>query len=87
MALENKFDSKIGQRVRIIIADTTITDYVDIKANSQLREDLGLDEIDMAEIAIALEEEYRLEEIPESEIDGMTTAKSIVDYVITHYKP
>ena len=88
MTLDDKFDSEIGVRVRTIIADTTRTDYVDIKeADSLLREDLGLDEIDMAEIAIALEEEYKLEQIPESEMDGMLTTRSLVDYVITHYKP
>ena len=55
---------------------------VDIREDEKLREDIGLDELDMVELTMALEEEFKIE-LSDEEVEKFITAKDIINYLIS----
>ena len=70
----------VFDKVKEVIADTVNIDEADIKLESTLKEDLGIDSLDAVEISIALEDAFELS-IPQEELAGFVTVKDIVDYI------
>ena len=48
--------------------------------------DLGLDSLDIVEFGMQLEEEFEIE-LPDDELDGLTTIQDHFDVVEKHYAP
>lgn len=55
---------------------------IDIKEEDTLMEDVGLDELDMIELVMALEEEFSIE-IDDENTEKFITGKDIIDYLIS----
>ena len=67
-------------KVKEIIADTVNLDEAEIKEESTLKEDLGIDSLDAVEISIALEDAFSIS-IPQEKVAEFTTVQDIVDYI------
>lgn len=60
--------------------------YSEIKLETDLAADFGIDSLDAAEIIMRVEEDHDLEEIPEDYARKANTVKHIYDYVVEHCK-
>lgn len=52
-----------------------------ILPDSRLTEDLGLDSLDLIELAIHLEEKFKIDEIPDEELDNFNTVQDVFEYL------
>lgn len=66
--------------VRIISEQVGIRFFL-ITPESTLIDDLGADSLDIAEIVIALENEFSVD-VPDEDVEKMTTVGDIYDYLI-----
>ena len=63
-----------------IIRETLRLGDMDINEDTNLKEDLGADSLDLFEVAMAFEEEFDVE-IPTEELEKFTTVGSIAEYM------
>jgi acyl carrier protein len=78
-----KISDNIFEKIEDIISDfflNTPDNKPEIKFNSDLREELRIDELAFIELVVWLENEYELE-ISDDDIDHFSTAQDIVDYI------
>ena len=68
------------ERIKSILSEFTRYPVEDMTEESNLIVDLGLDSIDVVNIAVAFEEEFDLE-IPDRDIKGLTTIGKIKEYL------
>ena len=68
------------EKVISIISDELSVKIEDVKLDSELIQDLEIDELDSIELGMALEEEFGIE-IPDEDIEEFKTVKDIVEYV------
>jgi acyl carrier protein len=73
----------LEDKVRKIIADTLSKSESEIKLESSLTEDLGADSLEVVELTMAMEEEFSIE-IPDEDIEKLSTVKDIIDYINEH---
>ena len=73
----------IQEKVISIISDELSVKIEDVKLDSELIQDLEIDELDSIELCMALEEEFGIE-IPDEDIEEFKTVKDIVEYVKGH---
>jgi acyl carrier protein len=52
-----------------------------IKPETRLREDLNVDSLDAMDLVIALEEEFKLDKIADSDIANLKSVKDILNYL------
>ena len=62
------------------IADQLGIEADDIKAESNFKDDLEADSLDLFELVMALEEEYGVE-IPTEDLEQIATVQDIMDYL------
>jgi acyl carrier protein len=75
-------DEELKGKIRDLIADELgIDDDEKIKPDSKLQEDFGADSLDMTELAILLEEEFELKEIPDEQVERFVTVQDVYDYM------
>jgi acyl carrier protein len=70
----------IESRIKTLLVDQLGVNISDIKPHSNLINELGADSLDLAEIMISIEQEFKIE-IPESRQWRMTTLKTIVNEI------
>ena len=63
-----------------IIRETLRLGDVELTEDTNLKDDLGADSLDLFEVAMAFEEEFDVE-IPTEELEKFTTVGSIADYM------
>lgn len=68
------------EKVRAIIVDQIGVGEEEVKLETKLVDDLGIDSLEIFEIVMSLEEEFGLE-IPNEDVEGITTVGQIVKYV------
>lgn len=68
------------ERVRAVLADKLSKDEAEIQLESNIKEDLGADSLDMVEVIMGLEDEFEIE-IPEEDAANITTVGEIVKYL------
>ena len=71
------------ERIKTILSEFTKYPVEDMTEESNLVVNLGLDSIDVVNIAVAFEEEFDLE-IPDRDIKGLTTIGKIKEYLEKH---
>ena len=47
-------------------------------------DDLNIDSLDVAELVIAVEDEFGLDQIPEEQMNNLTTIGALAEYVTAH---
>lgn len=70
-------------KVKEIIIETINCDEAQITMEADLKDDLGVDSLDSMELVMALEEAYGIT-IEEEAATGLTSVKSIVEYIDSH---
>ena len=68
------------EKMRPIIAEQLNVNESEIKAESNFKDDLGADSLDLFELVMAFEEEYGVE-IPSEDLEKITTVGDIVEYM------
>jgi acyl carrier protein len=71
-------DSTIEDRVKAIIKEVLAVDESRLNRETNFKEDLGADSLDLVTLVMALEEEFK-GSISENEVSGMTTVGQAVD--------
>lgn len=68
------------EKIKEIVADQLGIDEDDIKLESNFKEDLEADSLDLFELVMALEEEYGVE-IPSEDLAKIATVNDIIEYL------
>ena len=63
-----------------IIAEQLNVEESEIKEDSNFKEDLGADSLDLFELVMALEEEFGVE-IPSEDLESIVTEKDVIEYL------
>ncbi|QIN82943.1 acyl carrier protein [Rubrobacter tropicus] len=74
---------EILSKIQEITADRLGVDEGDVTPDASFREDLEADSLDLVELIMELEEQFGLE-IPDEEVEKITTVEEAVDYVDQH---
>lgn len=75
-----KGEQKYVGEIKEIVADQLGIDEDDIKLESNFKEDLEADSLDLFELVMALEEEYGVE-IPSEDLEKIATVNDIIEYL------
>ena len=76
----NKESKNMLEKLKEIIAGQLNVDAAEIKAESNFKEDLNADSLDLFELIMALEDEYGVE-IPAEDLEKMATVQDVCDYL------
>ena len=71
------------EKMKEMIADQLSVDEDKITLESNFKDDLDADSLDLFELVMALEEEYGIE-IPSEELESLITVGAIIDYLKAH---
>ena len=71
------------EKMKEMIADQLSVDEDKITLESNFKDDLDADSLDLFELVMAREEEYGIE-IPSEELESLTTVGAIIDYLKAH---
>ena len=68
------------EKMKPMIAEQLNVDESEIKAESNFKEDLGADSLDLFELVMALEEEFGVE-IPSEDLEKIATVADVMGYL------
>ena len=68
------------EKMKELIAGQLGIDEAMIKPESNFKEDLSADSLDLFELIMSLEDEYGVE-IPSEELENLTTVQAVMDYI------
>jgi len=72
--------ASIEDKVKNIIVEQLGVDEKEVKPEAHFVDDLGADSLDVVELVMALEEEFKLE-ISDEDAEKLTTVKQAIDYI------
>ena len=67
-------------KIRSILAEQLSLNPDEVTEESNFREDLGVDSLDLFELLMSLEEEYGFE-IPAEDLEGLQTVGDLIEYL------
>lgn len=70
----------IFEKVKELLCDNLGIDENDVTMDANLIDDLNIDSLDVVELIMAVEEEFGIE-IPESDVEKVSTVGGMVDYI------
>ena len=73
-------DTELESKVRKIIADRLQVEETTVTLAANYVEDLGADSLDLVELVMAFEEEFKLE-IPDQDAETMKTVGTSIEYL------
>jgi acyl carrier protein len=68
------------ERLKKVISENLDVSQSDIKPESSFTEDLGADSLDLVQLVMALEDEFKLT-ISDAEAEKLLTVKAVIDYL------
>lgn len=68
------------EKLQEIIAEQLGLEKEDVKAESNFKDDLNADSLDLFEVTMAMEEEFGLE-IPSEDLEQIATVQDVIDYL------
>ncbi len=68
------------EKIKSIMMDQLNIDENDITEDTSFKDDLGLDSLDLFELAMAMEEEFGVE-IPQEDLERIVTVGDAVEYI------
>ena len=80
--LGKKKEVSVLDEVSKIIADTLEIDVKEVKAESNLIADLGMESLDLVDLVVAFEEKYKVQ-IDDKDVKKLQTVQDIVTYIET----
>jgi acyl carrier protein len=79
-------DIDLESKVRKIIADRLQVDEASVTTSASFVEDLGADSLDLVELVMAFEEEFKLE-ISDEEAEPLKTVGQAIEYLTKKVQP
>ena len=73
----------IFEKVREIICEQFDVDEESVTLDTDIREDLDADSLDMVDLVMSFEDEFKIE-VPDSAIDTVKTVDDIVKFIEEH---
>lgn len=70
----------VFEKVKAILAEQFDEEEDNITLDTSLTEDLGADSLDLADVLMAIEDEFEVE-IPDEDIENIKTVGDIVTYI------
>jgi len=70
------------EKLKVIIAEQLNVGEDEVKAESNFKDDLGADSLDLFELVMSLEEEYGVE-IPSEDLEKILTVNDVIEYLKT----
>ena len=67
-------------KIKSIMMDQLNIDENDITEDTSFKDDLGLDSLDLFELAMAMEEDFGVE-IPQEDLESIVTVGDAVEYI------
>ena len=74
----------VFEKLSKLIAEHFSIDVEDITMNTSFVEDLNADSIDIMDLMMSVEDEFGLEEVDESAMEGIKTVGDVVGYISDH---
>lgn len=71
------------EKIAELVADQLGIDAADVKLESNFKDDLNADSLDLFELIMALEEEYGVE-IPSEDLEQILTVQDVIKYIEDH---
>jgi acyl carrier protein len=68
------------EKLQEIIADQLGIDAADVHTESNFKDDLSADSLDLFEMVMSMEEEFGVE-IPSEDLENIQTVQDIIDYL------
>lgn len=68
------------EKIKSIMMEQLNIDENDITEDTSFKDDLGLDSLDLFELAMAMEEEFGIE-IPQEELENIVTVGDAVEFI------
>lgn len=68
------------ENLKTIIAEQLNVNADEIKEESNFKDDLGADSLDLFELVMSLEEEYGIE-IPSDDLEKIATVSDVIEYL------
>jgi acyl carrier protein len=75
----------VSERLKKIIVDQLGVDESEVVSNASFVEDLNADSLDLVELIMSLEEEFKLQ-ISDEDAEKITTVQEADDYIEEHLK-
>lgn len=76
----NQKEIAMLEKVKEIIAEQLNISESEISAESNFKDDLGADSLDLFELVMSLEEEYGIE-IPSEDLEKIATVSDVIEYL------
>ena len=76
----NQKEKAMLEKVKEIIAEQLNISESEISAESNFKDDLGADSLDLFELVMSLEEEYGIE-IPSEDLEKIATVSDVIEYL------
>ena len=75
-------DEEVYEKVKKIVSETLGVDEKEVKPESKLVDDLGVDSIGMLDLLLKFEDEFNIS-IPDQDAEKITRVQDIIDYLKT----
>ncbi len=75
--------STVSERLKKIIVDQLGVDESEVVPSASFVEDLNADSLDLVELIMSLEEEFKLQ-ISDEDAEKITTVQEADDYIVEH---
>ena len=72
---------EIFERMQAIIAEQFGVDQDSVSEKTSFEEDLGADSVDLVELVMAMEDEFKIGEVGEDELAGLSTVGDCVKFL------
>jgi acyl carrier protein len=68
------------EKIKEIVAEQLSVDAAEVELETNFKDDLGADSLDLFELVMALEEEYNCE-IPSDDLSNIATVEDVINYL------
>jgi acyl carrier protein len=68
------------EKIKEIVAEQLSVDASEVELETNFKDDLGADSLDLFELVMALEEEYNCE-IPSDDLSAIATVEDVIEYL------
>lgn len=77
--------NKMEEKIRAIIIDQLFVDPSEVTPESNFKEDLGADSLEVIELVMQFEEEFDIQ-IPDEDVEKIVTVQDAYDYIARRTK-
>lgn len=73
----------VFEKIRTMLSEQLDIEEEKITMDSAITQDLGADSLDVVDLLMAIEDEFEVE-IPDEEVENITTVGDVVNYISDH---